>query len=122
MSLKTYPFDMGELLDSEEGVAEYLRLVCEDGSPTEIARALGDIARARGMSEIAKKAGLAGPALHKARSGEGNPELATIAKVAAALGLQISVTPRTKTKPTKAGVAPRVPRKPTSRSRRDDAA
>ena len=94
MSLETYPFDVSEYLDTEEGIAEYLRLVCLDGSPTEIARALGEVARARGMSEIARKTGLTRPALYRALSGEGNPELVTIAKVAEALGLQISITPK----------------------------
>ena len=99
MSLATRPFEIAELLDSEEGIAEYLRLVCEDGSPAEIARALGDVARARGMSEIAKTTGLARPALYRALSGEGRPELATIAKVAEALGFQLTLTPRTRRRP-----------------------
>ena len=92
MTLKTYPFDVSELLDTEEGIGEYLRLACEDGSPAEIARALGDVARARGMSEIAAQTGLRRPALYRALSGEGNPELATIAKVATALGFQMTFT------------------------------
>ncbi len=94
MSLETRPFDPSELLDDEESIAEYLRLVCKDGAPDEIARALGDIARARCMSEIARKTGLARPALYKALSGEGNPELATITKVADALGLRLVFEPK----------------------------
>ena len=93
MTLKTYHLDLSELLDSEDGIAEYLRLVCIDGTPAEIARALGDIARARGMSEIAAKTGLARPALYRALSGEGNPEMATIAKVAEALGFRLALVP-----------------------------
>lgn len=96
MTLKTYPYDPAEFLDDEEGMAEYLRLTCEDGSPAEIARALGAIARARGMTEIAAKTGLTRPALYKALSGEGNPELATVAKVAEALGFRLAFVPLAK--------------------------
>jgi probable addiction module antidote protein len=71
MTLETYPFEVSEFLDPEEGIAEYLRLVCEDGSPAEIARALGDIAKARGMSEIAQKTGLA-RAERRGQSGAGD--------------------------------------------------
>ena len=81
--MKTLPYDPAEFLDDETAMAEYLRLTCEDGSPAEIARALGAIARARGMTEIAaKQLGITRPALYKALSGEGNPELATVVKVA----------------------------------------
>lgn len=96
MILETYPFDLSEMLDSEDGIAEYLRLVCVDGTPGEIARALGDISRACGMSGIAAKTGMARPALYKALSGEGNPELATIAKVAEALGFRLALVPITR--------------------------
>ena len=93
MTLKTIPYDPAEFLDDEEAMAEYLRITCEDGSPAEIARALGAIARARGMSEIAAKTGFSRSALYKALSGEGNPELATIAKVAEALGFRLAFLP-----------------------------
>ena len=85
---------MSELLDSEETIAEHLRLVCKDGSTAEIARALGDIARARAMNVIAQKTGVASAALYEALSGEGDPALATIVKVAEALGLQIPSAPK----------------------------
>jgi probable addiction module antidote protein len=94
--LKTLPYDPAEFLDDETAMAEYLRLTCEDGSPAEIARALGAIARVRGMSEIAAKTGITRPALYKALSGEGNPELATVAKVAEALGFRLTFEPLTK--------------------------
>ena len=73
--MKTLPDDPAEFLDDETAMADYLRLTCEDGSPAEIARALGYIAPARGMTEIAAKSGITRPALYKALSGEGNPEL-----------------------------------------------
>ena len=68
--MKTLPYDPAEFLDDETAMADYLRLTCEDGSPAEIARALGAIARARGMTEIAAKTGITRPALYKALSGE----------------------------------------------------
>ena len=95
-SLKTLPYDPAEFLDDETAMADYLRITCEDGSPAEIARALGAIARARGMTEIAAKTGITRPALYKALSGEGNPELATVAKVAEALGFRLTFEPLAK--------------------------
>jgi probable addiction module antidote protein len=90
MALKTYPYDSAEYLDTPEAWEEYLKATCEDGSPAEIAYALGVIARAQSMTKLAEKTGLSRQALYKALSGEGNPEFATIAKVADALGLRIS--------------------------------
>jgi probable addiction module antidote protein len=93
--MKTTAFDPAEYLDDEESIAEYLRLTCEDGAPAEIAAALGAVARARGMTEIAAKTGLTRQALYKALSEDGNPELATIAKVAEALGFRLALVPAT---------------------------
>lgn len=89
--IKLSPYDPGHHLDSEEMIEEYLLATCEDGTPSEIARALGTIARARGITELAQKTGLTRQALYKALSGEGNPGLATITKVAEALGLKLSL-------------------------------
>jgi len=91
--MKTRIFDPARYLGSEVAIAEYLADVCEDGSPTEIACALGDIARARGMTDIAEKTGISRQALYKALSEDGNPELATIAKVAEALGFRLAIVP-----------------------------
>jgi probable addiction module antidote protein len=90
MPVKTAPWDSAELLDTEEGIEEYLAATCEDGGPSEIAHALGVIARARGMTDLASKTGLTRQALYKALSGDGNPELATITKVAEALGFRLA--------------------------------
>jgi probable addiction module antidote protein len=89
--IKLSPYDTAQHLDSEEIIEEYLLATCEDGTPSEIARALGTIARARGITELAQKTGLTRQALYKALSGEGNPGLATITKVADALGLKLSL-------------------------------
>ena len=91
MTIKLREYDTARYLDSEEMIAEYLLATCEDGTPSEIARALGTIARARGITELAQKTGLTRQALYKALSGEGNPGLGTISKVADALGLKLSL-------------------------------
>ena len=93
MPLMTKPWDASEYLDSEEAVAAYLDAAFEDGDPQLIAAALGDVARARGMSEIAGKAGLSRESLYRALSKDGNPEFATVLRVVRALGMRISVDP-----------------------------
>jgi probable addiction module antidote protein len=95
MALKTYPYDSADYLTSEEDQDEYLQVTCEDGTPAEIAHALGVVARARGITDLARKTGLTRQALYKALSGEGNPEMATIAKVAGALGYRLSLVKST---------------------------
>ncbi len=86
----TRPFDAAEYLDSAEAVAAYLEAAFEDGDPTFIADALGTVARAKGMTEVARKTGLSRESLYKALSAEGNPEFATILKVMRALDLKIT--------------------------------
>lgn len=95
---KLRKFDPVRYLDSDDMIEEYLLAACEGGDASHIARALGDVARARGISDLARKTGLTRQALYKALSGEGNPELATITKVADALGLQLTIVPATKNK------------------------
>lgn len=95
---KLRKFDPVRYLDSDDMIEEYLLAACEGGDASHIARALGDVARARGISELARKTGLTRQALYKALSGEGNPELATITKVADALGLQLKIVPAPKNK------------------------
>ena len=73
-------------------MAAYLEAVLEDGDPALVAAALGDIARAKGMAQIAREAGLGRESLYKALSPEGNPELATVLKVVKALGLRLHVS------------------------------
>ena len=73
-------------------VAAYLEAALQDGDPQLVAAALGDIARAKGMSQIARDAGLGRESLYKSLSSSGNPELATVLKVISALGLQLHVS------------------------------
>ncbi len=88
----TRPYDSAEYLDSREAINAYMEEAMETDDPAFIAKALGTIARARGMSQIAKKAGLSRESLYKALSTEGNPEFATVIRVMQALGLRLSVT------------------------------
>jgi probable addiction module antidote protein len=89
--LKTIPWNSAEHLKSDEDIACYLEAVFEDGDPALIAHALGVVARAKGMTRIAKKAGLGRESLYKALSPDGNPEFATVLKVMRALGLKLKV-------------------------------
>lgn len=86
---RTHRWDAAEHFENEEDMVEYLEAALEENDPALIAAALGDIARAKGMSQIAKQAGLGRESLYKALSSEGNPEFATILKVINALGLQL---------------------------------
>jgi probable addiction module antidote protein len=92
MPLKTTRFDSAEYLDSDEAITAYLDEALETGDPAFVAQALGTVARARGMSQIAEQTGLSRESLYKALSAEGNPELGTFIRVIAALGLRLSVT------------------------------
>ncbi len=89
-------YDSADYLKSEEDVAVYLEAVMEEGGddPAYVARALGTVARARNMTELAREVGMSRVGLNKALSGEGNPTLATVLKVAKALGLKVSFQPR----------------------------
>jgi len=82
-------FEAAEYLDSEEAVAAYLTDILEANDPALLAAALGDIARARGMSEIAKAAGLTREALYKALRPNAQPRFDTISRVCTALGVRL---------------------------------
>lgn len=89
--LKTRPFDMANYLSDEADVAEYMRQVMEDGVPALLGAALGDVARARGMSKLAKDTGLSRESLYKSLSGERAPSTDTLFKVTKALGLKLTI-------------------------------
>ncbi|QCB48374.1 addiction module antidote protein [Hydrogenophaga sp. PAMC20947] len=88
---KTTAFDMAEQLHTPKEMAAYLDAWLTDApdDTAGIARALGDIARAKGMTQVARDAGLSRESLYKALSENGNPSLATVLKVAKALGVQL---------------------------------
>jgi probable addiction module antidote protein len=91
----TTRWDPADHLKTEEDMVAYLEAALEEADPALIAAALGDIARAKGMTQVAKDAGLGRESLYKALSPAGNPEFATILKVVAALGLQLHAAPAT---------------------------
>jgi probable addiction module antidote protein len=95
-TIKTHPWDIIEHLKTEEEMAAYLEAALEEGDPALVVAALGDIARAKGMTQIAREAGLGRESLYKALSPSGNPEFATILKVVDALGLRLHVEPAPK--------------------------
>lgn len=96
MAIKTTAWDASEHLDNEEMIFAYMNAAFEDGDPSLVAAALGDIARARGMTQIAKTAGVSRESLYRALSADGNPEFATVMKVMKAMGLQMSIEPAPK--------------------------
>lgn len=81
------------LLRTKKGIAAYLNAALEDDNPHVVIAALGNIAHAKGMAQLARKAGLGRESLHKALSPDGNPELSTVLKVVRALGLRLHATP-----------------------------
>lgn len=87
-------FDVTEHLGSDRDIAEYLSVILEEGDPSLLAATLGDIARARGMPEIAKASGLSREALYKALRPDADPRFETVRRVCSALGLKLSVAPR----------------------------
>jgi len=86
-------FDMAELLQTEQDVTEYLAMGIAENDPALLAATLGDIARARGMTEIAKASGITRAALYKALRPNANPRFETISKVCAALGVRLTAQP-----------------------------
>jgi probable addiction module antidote protein len=90
MALHTIPFDAAEVLDTPEAIEAFLEDAFEGGDPAFITHALGTVARARGMSQLAQETGLSRQALYKALSAEGHPEFGTVLKVANALGFRLT--------------------------------
>lgn len=89
---KTRLWDPAKHLETEEDMAAYLEAALEEGDPALVASALGDIARAKGMTQIARETGFGRESLYKALSAEGNPEFATVLKVLQSLGLRLHAT------------------------------
>ena len=92
--VELYPFDPAQHLETEEDILYYLEAAMEGNDPRHIASALGDVARSKGMTELAKKAGLGRQALYNAQSENGNPTLETLVAVLGALGLELTVQKR----------------------------
>ena len=91
--LATRPWDPAEYLGTQAERAAYLQAALDDGDPAVIAAALGDIARAMGMTELARQTGRGRESLYKSLSRNGNPEFATVLQVIEALGLRLRAVP-----------------------------
>lgn len=86
-------FDVTEHLTDDRAIAEYLTIVLEENDPAALAEALGDIARARGMTEISKASGITREALYRALRPASQPRFETISRVCSALGLRLVAAP-----------------------------
>ena len=93
MTDKLAPFDASDYLDDEEVMAEYLAACLEDPNPDVFLAALADVAKAKGMAQVAKASGLGRESLYKALAPGAHPRHETIRKVVAALGMKITVSP-----------------------------
>lgn len=93
MAIDTRPFDPAEYLDTPEAVAAYLTEALETGDPAFVRDALGVVARAEGMSRIAKDADLSRESLYRSLGSDGNPEFSTVMRVVTALGMKLTARP-----------------------------
>lgn len=91
--METSKFEIADYLDSNEMIAEYLNAALEDGNDSDIIIAIGNIAKAIGMTKIAEETGMSRPSLYKALSEGAKPQFSTIMKVLKAVGGQIRVDP-----------------------------
>lgn len=91
--METTKFDIADYLDSNEMITEYLNEVLENGNENDLVKAIGNVAKAIGMTKIAEKAGLSRPSLYKALSEGSKPQFSTIMKVLKAVGGQVKLNP-----------------------------
>ena len=91
MTLETTRYDAADYLESEAGIVAYLKVAFEEGDADDIRAALNNVARAKGMTAMARETGVAREALYKGLGNEGNPTLATLLAVVRALGVKLSV-------------------------------
>ena len=91
---KSSTFDVSEYLDSPELIAEYLNVTIESGSPELLYKAIGNIAKAKGMTSLANDTGLGRESLYKSFSGNGSPKFSTMLKVISSLGLEVDFKPK----------------------------
>ncbi|ARP68220.1 putative addiction module antidote protein (plasmid) [Mesorhizobium sp. WSM1497] len=94
MAITTSKWDTADYLNTEEEIVAFLDAVMAEGDLQFLCKALGQVARSKGMTEIAKKTGMSRESLYKALSEGGNPSLGTVVSVLDAMGLRLSVAPR----------------------------
>lgn len=95
MSKETFtPWDSAEVLNDDEVIIEYLKAALEENDPELFVKAVGNVARAMGMTTVAQEAQLGRPSLYKALSGERDPRIGTVMKVLGALGVRLTVAPK----------------------------
>ncbi len=99
MPVQTAPYDSVDYLRTPEGIAAYLDATLEENDPALLAHALGVVARAKGMTDVAEASGRSRAQLYRSLSEGGNPQLDTLMKVLASLGLKLSVQPIERTTP-----------------------
>jgi probable addiction module antidote protein len=93
MTVETRPFDPSRHLETEDDITYYLNTVLGENDPVLLNVALGDIARSRGMTDIARRAGVSRESLYRSLSKDGNPSAATLLKVIGALGIKLNAVP-----------------------------
>ena len=91
MGVKTKPFDVAEYLETDNDIWEFLAEVLATGNTSDFIHALNTAARAKGMTEVAKQAGVTRASLYKSLSADGNPRFETISKIVEALGGHLSI-------------------------------
>ena len=116
--MEVSPWDAAEFLDNEEMISGYLSLCLEDPDPDIFLMALGDVARARGITQLAKDTGLARESLYRTLQPGKNPRINTIRKIADALGLTVSIGANKRRSASGAGRGKRRSKAPTRRGRR----
>ena len=95
MGKETYtPWDSAEVLDDDAVIIEYLQAALEEDDPELFVKAVGNVARAMGMTTVAQETDLGRTSLYKALSGERDPRIGTVMKVLGALGVRLTVAPR----------------------------
>ena len=90
--MKLKRFDVVDFLDSDEALVEYLNVALEENDPKYFAKALGNVARAKGMSSVSEATGLGRQSLYSALSGDGNPRIDTLFRVLEALAIKLAIT------------------------------
>ena len=93
MTVNITPYDTVDYLKTEEDIAGYIDAVLEENDPQLLLAALGDVARARGMTSIAREVGASREHLYRSLSADGNPSAATLLKIVSALGIQLHARP-----------------------------